>query len=151
MQRDSTTGRFLSLPLAQRFWVHVDKSGECWLWTAGMSQGYGYIAYMKGKAVRTIKAHRWAYEDAYGLIPPDLEIDHLCRNRGCVRPSHLEAVPHRLNVLRGEGLCAKNAAKSHCPYGHPYDSTNTRWRSSGGRDCKICRAARKKASRTGQG
>lgn len=82
-----------------------------------------------------------------GPIPEGLVIDHLCRNRGCVNPDHLEAVTQRENILRGEGLAAANARKTHCPKGHPYSGENLYVvPSSGRRQCRICADARRALS-----
>ncbi len=79
-----------------RFWRKVDKTPACWLWTDTPNHdGYGRF-----KADRKIMAHRFAYEEANGPVPEGLELDHLCRNRLCVRPDHLEAVTHTENVRR---------------------------------------------------
>ncbi len=90
-----------SRPIAERLWEKVDKSGECWLWTGSrgctLRGDYGKISY-EG---RTTTAHRAAYLIEVGPIPDGWDVDHLCRNRLCVRPGHLEAVPHRVNVQRG--------------------------------------------------
>ncbi len=92
-------------PLEERFWARVRRSGplECWEWTgAHAPQGYGQIrAYGK-----TQNAHRIAWEIVRGEIPDGLQIDHLCRNRGCVNPAHLEPVTQRENILRGESPAA---------------------------------------------
>lgn len=72
-----------------RFWEKVDKSGECWLWTAYTTKkGYGQT-HIGGK---TKYAHRVAYELSVGPIPDGKELDHLCRNRACVNPDHLDPV-----------------------------------------------------------
>ena len=84
----------------ERFWEKVERipSSECWFWIAPLnSGGYGTF-YWKGKRVG---AHRAAYELFRGPIPDDREIDHLCRNRDCVNPDHLDLVTHRENLLRG--------------------------------------------------
>ena len=126
-------------PAAPRFWAKVQKTRTCWLWTgATISSGYGQFRF-KG---RQIVAHRWAYEDAFGPIPKGLDLDHLCRNRNCVRPSHLEPVTRRENVLRGEGLAAQNAVKTHCPQGHPYTGDNLYVQPGGGRRCRTCHRER---------
>lgn len=91
---DPTAGRFsYDTPFAERFWAQVDKSGECWIWTGYLVRGYGYTK-TKGRGGY---AHRFAYELEVGPIPEGAEVDHKCRNRACVRPSHLHAVSHRVN------------------------------------------------------
>lgn len=117
--------------------VH-DSQDECWPWTGAM-QGQGYGQY--GKPMRL--AHRISYEFFVGPIPEGLTLDHLCRNRQCVNPSHLEPVTRGENVLRGESLPARNARKTHCPKGHPYDDINTYVSpNTGWRQCKACRPPR---------
>ena len=82
-----------------RFWSKVKKSRGCWLWQGAINtNGYGNF-HNKG---RTVKAHRFAYEICVGEIPKGLTIDHLCRVRHCVNPSHLEPVTMRENFLRGD-------------------------------------------------
>lgn len=122
------------------FWALVDKSGDCWLWQGTVEvQGYG-VARVSGKF---FKAHVLAYELTNGPKPPGLTLDHLCRVKRCVRPSHLEAVTHRVNVLRGVGPTAVNAIKDECDHGHRFDEANTYWRKNAqGRDCRACRRAR---------
>jgi hypothetical protein len=76
-----------------------------------------------------------------GAVPEGLELDHLCRVRGCVNPKHLEPVTHRENLMRGESWSAVNARKTHCPEGHPYDETNTYIDGKGRRRCRECARA----------
>jgi hypothetical protein len=138
------------VPLDQRFWTKVNKNGPlwngtpCWLWVAGKYIG-GYGKISRGRvAWGHARAHRVAYELLVGPIPKGLEIDHLCRNHGCVNPAHMEPITHRENLLRGCAPCARNAQKTHCKYGHPFDEANTSmWR--GHRQCRTC--ARNKANR----
>jgi len=118
------------------------------MWTAGRDhQDYGRFA-LHHKKKRAALAHRVAYYFVKGEIPDGLEIDHLCRNRACVNPDHLEAVAHRLNVQRGDlspqGAAARERqrAKTHCPHGHPYSGENLIiQKKSGGRACRICTRA----------
>lgn len=71
-----------------------------------------------------------------------MTLDHLCRNRACVRRSHLQPVTNKENVLRGESILAENARKTHCKNGHELTPENTymRKRMQGGRMCKLCSA-----------
>jgi hypothetical protein len=128
-----------------RFWSKVDKNGPlfkgipCWNWTDSLRSGYGTF-YVSGarNAQQRIAAHRYAYELLVWPIGPDLELDHLCRNRRCVNPAHLEEVPHRINVLRGTGISAQRAGQTHCKNGHEMTPANTIWLPSGTRRCRAC-------------
>jgi hypothetical protein len=84
-------------------------------------------------------AHRWSWEKVNGSVPDDLHIDHLCRNRACVNPAHLEPVTRRENILRGVGITAQNARKTHCKNGHEFTEANTYIRPGGHRGCRECR------------
>jgi len=123
--------------LPRDFWSKVDKSGDCWVWqgtTSGVT-GYGII-YKKRK---NWLVHRAVYESTIGPIPKGMTIDHLCRNRLCVNPGHMEVVTPIENVMRGEGPTAQNARKTHCIHGHPFDVENTQVRKEGWRACAVCR------------
>jgi hypothetical protein len=126
--------------ILDRFWAKVARSGPkaCWLWRAGKTRG-GYGQFYDG--TRTVYAHRFAYEFLVGPIPAGLTIDHLCRNRSCVNPAHLEPVTPGLNVLRGQGVTAMNLRKTMCPGGHRYDYTKP----NGGRGCRRCEIAKYRA------
>ncbi len=96
---------------------------DCWLWTGPQDRdGYGQMRLLGGM----IRAYRFSYELHIGPIPDGLVIDHQCDTRLCVNYRHLETVTNRENILRGNGPSAKNARKTHCLYGHPFDGTNTR-------------------------
>lgn len=97
---------------SERFWAHVRKTPTCWEWTAGTTGASGYGVFRaNGKATT---AHRWAYEQLVGAVPEGLDLDHLCRNRLCVNPAHLEPVTHRENCLRGEAPAARYAQRERC-------------------------------------
>lgn len=110
----------------------------CWQWIAAMkSNGYGVFS-MGGRAGRDYYAHRLAYEHYIGRIPEGMQIDHLCRNRACVNPTHLEPVTMKENLLRGQGPTGTNARKTHCKYGHPFTAENAYIRPNGTRHCRKC-------------
>ena len=119
-----------------RFWAKVDKSGECWLWTATLTHGYG--AFRLGK--KMVYAHRWAYGQYVGELDPELVIDHICETLRCVRPNHLRQITNRANILRGNGAPARNARKTHCKSGgHPLSGSNLYVSPNGKRHCRTCR------------
>lgn len=120
------------------------KVNGCWNWLGSITEkGYGIFTVKK----KHIKAHRYFYEFFVGKIPPELQIDHLCKNRKCVNPKHLELVTVRENNIRAGKIQVKN--RTHCPSGHPYSGenlfykfnrkTNYKWRG-----CRTCERQRKK-------
>ena len=127
------------LSAIERFFKYVSflPSG-CWEWQGAKIKGYG--CFWDGR--RYTRAHRFIYEYLNGAIPAGLESDHLCRNRACVNPKHIEPVTSRENTMRGlspELLRQQQLSKTHCPQGHPYNTTNTYRYPNGRRDCRICR------------
>lgn len=107
----------------------------CWEWTGWLTpKGYGQITRTK----KTMLVHRYVYELAIGDIPKGLQLDHLCRNRKCCNPAHLEPVTPKENCMRGEGIPAINAAKTSCPHGHEYTAENTVRAKDGRRICRAC-------------
>lgn len=108
----------------ERFWSRVDKSGDCWTWTGGkIKQGYGNFYPKPG--VGGILAHRFAYATYVGELLPGMVIDHLCRNRLCVNPEHLEQVTNLENLRRGLGYRLQNGMDNSCLKGHEYTPENT--------------------------
>ena len=116
----------------ERFYNKVDKTQTCWNWTAGINyKGYSKFGY-NGK---TVYGHRFIYEQIIGPIAQGLQIDHLCRNRKCVNPEHLEAVTLAENLRRQHLEPNSNGMKTNCPKGHEYTRTDSR----GKRVCQTCK------------
>jgi hypothetical protein len=118
------------------FWSRIVKGvpNGCWLWTGPKaSNGYGRIAH--------IWAHRFAYELSVGPIPAGLVIDHLCRNRSCVNPDHLEPVTYRENNMRGLNFVGRPHTPDICPRGHQYSFYPS------GKCCQSCKRDRRRAAR----
>jgi hypothetical protein len=123
----------------QVFWGQVEKTALCWEWLGPVNtKGYGRW--------RKKNVHRVAYEQIVGAIPLGLVLDHICRNRKCVRPEHLRAVTNKENVIAGIGPTAINARKTHCYRGHPFNDDNTAHYGSE-RRCIICIGLQKRRGR----
>lgn len=123
-----------------RVWSRVNVSGpdECWLWNGPIGhEGYGYVSW----AGRNHTSHRAVWESVFGPAAQGMEVDHLCRNRACCNPKHLELVEKAVNVLRGVSPPALNARKTHCPIGHPLEGSNLIVGNRSGkvfRQCRLC-------------
>lgn len=117
-----------------RIEARLDRSGDCWAWPGGTNgNGYGVLFFKTGdgRAQRSIYVHRAMFERYVRPLEQGEEVDHLCSNRGCARPDHLDAVSHAENTRRA-------AAKiTRCPQGHPYDARNTSTH-GGKRRCLTC-------------
>jgi hypothetical protein len=117
----------MKYPLLDRILARVSfEPNNCWLYRGALDRttGYGRLR-IGGRTAGVGYAHRAVYELLRGNIPVGLQLDHLCRNRACANPLHLEAVSQRENLLRGAGVCALNAHKTVCKRGHAFDDANT--------------------------
>jgi hypothetical protein len=132
--------------LPERFWNKVREvdcgyTTPCWIWIGARSKkGYGNYA-RPGHRQGCDLAHRKAYEALVGPIT-EQTLDHLCCVTSCVNPAHCEPVSNRVNTLRGNNQCARNARKTHCIRGHEFTSENTIRRSDGHRTCRTCACRR---------
>jgi hypothetical protein len=123
-------------PWQERFWEKVAKGGpdECWVWQSVLSDGYGRFTTSEGSK----RAHRISYETLVGPIPNGLTLDHLCMNRACVNPAHLEPVTAVENIKRGA------LRRTHCKHGHSEWVIDYR----GNRVCVPCDVAKRARWRT---
>lgn len=124
--------------------ISPEPMSGCWLWTGKRNPyGYGIVA----KKYSEKQAHRVVYEMLRDPIPVHLQADHLCRVRACVNPFHIEIVSQQVNLARGHGVAARNARKTHCPYGHSYTPENVYRRpgSPNSRECRVCHDARNRS------
>jgi hypothetical protein len=115
----------------------------CWFWMGAVSKGYGNFS-IKAEG---FQAHRVSFHLFNGPLLQGLQIDHLCRNKLCVRPDHLEQVSARENTLRGRGPSAINAKRTNCNFGHALSGDNLLMRKDGSRRCKKCQAMSEAAYR----
>lgn len=115
--------------------IKVNEITGCWEWTGyKMPNGYARI----GIGQKGHYAHRVSYETFVGPIPPRLTVDHLCRVRHCINPSHLEVVTNRVNILRGNSPSAEQARWTHCRNGHALTGDNLSVSKNGKRRCVAC-------------
>lgn len=136
--------------LRRRIERRLTSAGECLLWTGGKdADGYGEIVWPKVQGVRRYvgMVHRIYYEAVRAPIPAGLTLDHLCRNRACCNPAHLEPVTLAENIRRAAALVRQELdARGTCINGHPYTDESVYWR-GGTRFCRICnRQAQRRAT-----
>jgi hypothetical protein len=132
-------GAFAGMDGSVRLWAKVDLRGafECWPWLGTRTkQGYGQFQ-VGGRGSRQLRAHRAVYEALVGPIPEGLVLDHLCRNRACVNPAHLEPVTNAENLRRQ----VPPAPSPACPAGHLRTPENT-YRFKDGNRCRPCHIAK---------
>ena len=128
-------------PVRIRNSVQIDPATGCWNWTKYLTpDGYGKANAGGGR--HGVLAHRWAYETFVGPIPDGLTLDHLCRNRACCNPEHLDPVTMTVNIKRGS-----RATKTHCKHGHEFTPENTLRKPNGTRKCRECKNAHARAAR----
>lgn len=124
-----------------RFWRRVLITDGCWLWTGALKDGYGRLS--RGcRGMGYLRAHRFSYELHKGPIPGGLDLDHLCRNRSCVNPDHLEPVTRGENTARSPiAITAVKSRQTHCLRGHQLVGANVymHW---GRRNCRECKRIR---------
>lgn len=122
-----------------RVFSKIDASGDCWEWTGTLDKRSGYGVLGRGvRGAGNIQAHRAAWELLCGSMAADMQLDHLCRNRPCCNPDHLEPVTAEENKRRGYGLGPLYAARRNCGYGHPLDGVTRRKDGTSHRYCKTC-------------
>lgn len=126
----------------RRFWSKVRGGdvSECWEWQAVTVDGYGSFQMTHTK----VRAHRLSYEWLIGPIPDGLMLDHLCRNRKCVNPYHMDPVPNVVNARRG-ATC--RATEDRCANGHPWSAETWRIGKRNLRICPTCAALNSRAWR----
>jgi len=128
---------------------YVIQENGCWDWVGCKKDGYGWRTTFGTRDRRQVRAHRWFYEEKYGDIPNDKECHHVCANRACVNPDHLEILTHREHFDRDPAMQAgadrvfgaENRAKTHCLRGHPLSGDNLYLRRDrkNYRQCRECR------------
>lgn len=114
--------------------------GNCWVWQSPLDRdGYGSFHFAR----KTRRAHRAAWFLYRGPIPAGMVVNHVCKNRACVNPQHLELLTARENALQDSlSPASLNARKTHCPKGHPFDRVYGKQRY-----CSVCEGAKSKRLR----
>lgn len=122
--------------------------GDCWVWTGYLDRkGYGRVNFPSTAKGKARPVHRIVWAALVGPLAEDESLDHLCRNKACCNPDHLELIDIKTNILRGFNPPAMNARATHCLNGHEFSGDNVRPRNDGGRGCRICRRDRSRVKR----
>lgn len=139
---ESDCVRLTDMPRWWRRHVKISKKTGCWEWTGWIAwnlkypeHGYGCCKYVDATGKRrTTSAHRFAYTFVHGSIPRNLDVDHICQNKLCVNPAHLQAITHKENINRIPRISAAVAlgdsrvpfaVKGSCIHGHLFTPENT--------------------------
>jgi hypothetical protein len=133
----------------KNFLAKIDKKESgCWEWLGFIDKdGYGSLVLTLNGKQKYMRAHRLSYLLFIGKIKEVLVTDHLCRNRSCVNPHHLEIITSSENVFRGTGITAVNLKKTECKNGHKFSEENTYiYQRKDGRIRRDCRQCRKISS-----
>lgn len=118
--------------------VEVDDNG-CWLWQGYIrSDGYGQIGVRRDDGQwRMRAAHRVSYETFIGFLG-DLDVDHLCKVRHCIKPHHMDAVTRHENTRRGDSTWAKQYREGRCENGHDLTLANALASAGNQKRCREC-------------
>ena len=132
----------LDLPERIRERIRISPITGCWLWQGGKFKGGYGSGWWQG---RDWQVHRLVWKLLKGRISRKKTLDHLCRRRNCVNPTHMEQVPLRVNILRGNSPTAIKARKVRCKRGHPLSGDNLIKYKDGRRACRKCANAKSRA------
>jgi len=124
------------IPIETRLEAKIEKTADCWFWTGLLTyNGYGQFTYKENGKAKCMMAHRAVYQVFVGPINSGLTLDHLCENRSCVNPEHLEPVTIGENIRR-----ASRSTSETCKYGHLYKDQSKHYKTKGARRCHECHA-----------
>lgn len=136
------------LRAVQRIADKSQMSGECWVFGGAQhSNGYGAVGMIENGRKVTRFVHRVAYRVLVEEIPDGLQLDHLCRNRKCWNPAHLDPVTHRVNGMRGASPTVAVRLSGACMKGHPQTEGNVYRKPNGHQQCAVCARATAKRRR----